>query len=303
MDSANQFVGQLYKYKHNEIVYGYMLEDIVRRMPWGEHFSVNHESKTVRHSIANGLERHQPSQMSRQLEIVLNGSRRLGLFDVLKGWRDEPLSIHGSGGVILERAGTALFGVLTIGVHLTAYTHSPDGLKLWIPRRAATKQTYPSMLDNTAAGSIGVGETPLFTVARESEEEASLAEILVRNNAKACGSISYFHIQDARAGGELGLMVPEIEYVFDLELPTGLVPKPSDGEVESFYLMTVSEVRKALRQRNFKPNCALVLIDFLIRRGLVTAENEKNYAEIISRLHRKLPFPMPSFGDPGLGSI
>jgi hypothetical protein len=40
----------------------------------------------------------------------------------------------------------------------------------------------------------------------------------------------------------------------------------------------------------FKPSCAAVMMDFFVRHGFITAENEVDYVEIVSRLHRKLPF-------------
>jgi len=41
----------------------------------------------------------------------------------------------------------------------------------------------------------------------------------------------------------------------------------------------------------FKPNCALVVLEFLVRHGILTAENEPDYVEIVARLHRRLEFP------------
>jgi len=52
----------------------------------------------------------------------------------------------------MERSATPLFGVVTYGVHMTAYVPGPDGVRpelLWIPRRSDSKTTYPGMLDNT----------------------------------------------------------------------------------------------------------------------------------------------------------
>lgn len=43
----------------------------------------------------------------------------------------------------------------------------------------------------------------------------------------------------------------------------------------------------------FKPNCALLVIDFFIRHGILTAENEKDYDEIKKRIHRDIVFPGP----------
>ena len=84
---------------------------------------------------------------------------------------------------------------------------------------------------------------------------------------------------------------PEVQYVYDLELPEDTIPKPGDDEVEEFYLWGVEEVQEAMRRGEFKPNCALVVLDFLVRHGILTTENERDYIEIVSRLHRKLEFP------------
>jgi len=163
-------------------------------------------------------------------------------------------------------------------------------MRIWVPRRSASKSTYASMLDNTVAGGIGTGETAFESLIRESQEEASLPEDVVRNGVKSTGTVTYFHIRDSRAGGETRLLQPECQYVYDLELDEDVVPKPSDDEVEGFELQTVEEVEQALRNGEFKPNCALVLLDFFVRHGVLTAE-DPGYIEIVARLHRRLEFP------------
>jgi isopentenyldiphosphate isomerase len=196
----------------------------------------------------------------------------------------------------IERSASALFGIVTYGVHMTCYTRvegASYGIKMWTPRRAKTKQTYPSMLDNAVAGGMATTEVPLECVIREANEEASLPAELVREKAEAQGTITYTYIRDDRAGGETGLIQPEVQYVYDLELPEGVVCKPNDSEVEEFYLWTVEEVQDAMGRGEFKPNCALLVLDFFIRWGILTEENEENYNEIKKRLHRNLDFPGP----------
>jgi len=166
-------------------------------------------------------------------------------------------------------------------------------MKLWIPRRAATKQTYGGMLDNTVAGGTATGEDPFESLVREAHEEASLPASLVRSKVSSHGTITYIYVRDSRAGGEIGLLQPECEYIYDLELPEDVVPQPSDGEVDEFYLWTVEEVQEAMARGEFKPNCAMVLLDFFIRHGILTEKNEKHYEEIKTRLHRKMDFPGP----------
>ncbi|TID25693.1 hypothetical protein E6O75_ATG03556 [Venturia nashicola] len=242
--------------------------------------------------------------------------RVTGHWKVLDKWRGELYAVFGPGGeevFRIERSASPLFGVVTYGVHLTAYTYTTSfsttnssgdnkaegekNMKIWVPRRSKTKQTYPGMLDNTVAGGITAGEAPFESVVREAMEEASLPEELVRKRAKAAGCVTYFHIRDSRAGGETGLLQPECQYVYDLDLTPAaeeeqVTCKPNDDEVEAFELLSMEEVLDALGKEEYKPNCAVVMIDFLVRHGIITRENERDYIEICSRLHRHLDFPI-----------
>lgn len=181
---------------------------------------------------------------------------------------------------------------MTFGIHLTAYVEGKDGIQIWVPRRAKDKATYPGMLDNTVAGGMAFGEDPLGSIIREATEEASFPEDLVRGGIKPAGTVSYFYIQDPREGEESGLLQPSIRYVFDLKVDANVVPIPGDSEVEGFSLWALDDLKKALAEGQFRPSSTLVLIDFFIRHGILTAENESDYVEIISRIHRKLPFPI-----------
>ena len=63
-------------------------------------------------------------------------------------------------------------------------------------------------------------------------------------------------------------------YNFDLELPADFVPVNADGEVEEFYLWPVEQVMDMVRDGDeFKFNCSLVVIDFLIRHGFIPPEH------------------------------
>ncbi|KAF2721537.1 hypothetical protein K431DRAFT_284693 [Polychaeton citri CBS 116435] len=240
-------------------------------------------------------------ERSRAMATVTQAMKGTDHFKVLRGWRNELYPVYGPTGQLLfsvERAASALFGIVTYGVHMTAYTFketkgSPDkGMLLWVPRRAKSKQTYGGMLDNTVAGGIATGENPFECLIREAQEEASLPQDIVRKDVKQVGTVTYFHIRDSRAGGETRLLQPECQYVYDLELAKDVVPKPNDDEVEGFELKNIGEVKEAMRNGEFKPNCALVLLDFFIRHGILTHADE-GYIEIVSRLHRRLEFPTP----------
>lgn len=251
-----------------------------------------------------------------------------GTFGVLKGWRDELWPVYGSADEVLysiERSGAGLLGVLRHGVHMMAYvlddgndtlsTAKPEEhsesqadslqsrMKIWISRRSPTKQTYPGMLDNTVAGGFSTGEEPFECMIREADEEASLSESLMRDKCRHTGIVTYIHITDERAGGESGQIYPEMQWIYDIELPSSVVPTPKDGEVAGFELMTVEQVQDELSKGSFKPNCALVLLEFFVRHGILTKENEPGFEEIVERMHRELPLPGPHSAYDNDGSI
>jgi len=65
------------------------------------------------------------------------------------------------------------------------------------------------------------------------------------------------------------------------------------GQSFSNELHDVGQVKKDLTDSKFKPNCALVTIDFFIRHGILTDENEPDIELIKKRMRRKMPFPGP----------
>lgn len=200
----------------------------------------------------------------------------------LKGWRNEEYGVYSSDNTLLfrlERAAAGILGIPTYGIHLTAYT---DNYKIWIPRRSYSKQTYPGMLDNTVAGGIAFGDSVIHTVIKECEEEANLPADIINNGIKSTGVVTYFYQKNDI------FAQPEIQYIFDLQVPDDVIPKPNDGEVESFKLMDVDEIKDALLSRQFKPNCALVMIEFFMRHGIITPDIEE-YVELSQSMHRQLP--------------
>ena len=273
---------------------GYVLPEIAAKFPSTTNVQIDHESFTFKPENIPSDPKDAADYRTKVLAQYLQHVRESGIFQVLEGWRNELYPVYGPDGGLLfsmERSASALFGILTYGVHMTAYTESAEGMKIWAPRRSPTKQTYPNMLDNTVAGGLSTGERPLECLIRESMEEASLPEHIARK-AKAVGTMTYFHLRDKMAGGEIGLCQPECQYVYDLLLPEDVSPIPGDNEAVDFQLLSLNEVKKALADGLFKPNCAMLLMDFFVRHGLITAESEPKYLEIVARLHRRLEFPM-----------
>ncbi|KAL5316593.1 hypothetical protein ACEPPN_015642 [Leptodophora sp. 'Broadleaf-Isolate-01'] len=270
--------------------HGFMLDSVVEKMPWTENFRIVPSSKEI-----HLIQKTSPSwegPCSDSIDALLDNARAMEAFPKLGRKRDEKYSIVGAKFPIgIERSASSLFGIIGQGVHMTVYSRTKSGLKFWIPRRNLNKSTYPGMLDNAVAGGVAAGETPFGCLVRESSEESGIPEQYVREHAKAGGTVTWFNISDLRAGGEIGLMNPGVLFVYDLEISEDVVLKPVDGDIHAFHLMDVDEVKTSIEEGKFKPSSANVMIDFFVRHSIITAEADKDYVDIVSRLHRRLGFP------------
>lgn len=267
---------------------GYIVPEIAERLAKSGHFTTS--GKTV--LVAASLDTFE----KRNAAFAEVGAAWRETDELLAhGWRDELYVVYSPRTqpyALIERAFSCLLGVVTYGVHVNGYVaaeNSSSGeIKMWVPRRLPTKQTYPGKLDNTIAGGLAYPHGLWANVVKECYEEGGLSAEFVEQNARSAGVVSYL----CQPYGPLGHAQPEMEYIYDLEFPleTEHVPHPVDGEAEHFTLMLLSEVCDRVRAGEFKPNCALIMVDFMIRHGVVTPENEPNYAEIVSRMHRRFPF-------------
>ncbi|PYH40163.1 putative thiamine pyrophosphokinase [Aspergillus saccharolyticus JOP 1030-1] len=271
--------------------HGLLIDSVVRAMPWTSDFDiVSHPYKEVRLRRPAG-----PDWQSQCTQIIahqMERARELGVFPQLGRLRGEWFPIVGARfPVAIDRSAFSMWGIIGQGVHMTVYTRNATGWQFWIPQRNPNKSTYPGLLDNAVAGGMAMGETPRECLVREAGEEAGLSADVVEKEARAAGTVTWMNISDARAGGQVGLINPGVLFVYDLEINEQEVLRPVDGDVYAFHRMGMLEVKEALLRKRFKPSSGAVMLDFLIRHGLVNPEEEKHYAEIVTRLHRKLPLP------------
>ena len=183
--------------------------------------------------------------------------------------------------VLIDRAAAAYFGIRAFGQHLNGFVTGPDGLKLWVGRRSADRVHYPGRLDHLVAGGLPYGIDLRENLLKECWEEAGIAEDLARA-ARPVGLITY--VAETPQG-----LKPDTLFCYDLELPEDFRPRCTDGEVAEFNLLPVQEVMELVRDTHeFKLNCNLVIIDFLIRHGLLGPEYP-GYAELATGLHTRLP--------------
>ena len=184
---------------------------------------------------------------------------------------------RGDGVVLIDRAAAAYFGIRAFGQHINGFVCDGDKIRMWVGRRAMDRKIYPGNLDQIAAGGLPYNLSLEDNLKKECYEEAGIPAELAEQ-AKYVSTISYY------ANSEKGYK-PDTLYCYDLELAADFVPVCTDGEVDSFELMPIGEVVELVRDTDeFKLNCNLVIIDFLIRHGYIKSEHPE-YAELAQGLY------------------
>ncbi len=178
-------------------------------------------------------------------------------------WRGEAFDVRADhrGPVLakIDRGALPLYGIGAVGVHVNGLV---SGTHLWVARRAADKALDPGKLDHVVAGGVPAGLDPAATLVKEAAEEAAIPADLA---SRAVHVATLGYAMDRVEG-----LRRDTLQCYDLNIPAGFVPRPSDGEVEAFELWPLERVFEAVRDTDaFKFNVNLVLIDLFIRRGLI----------------------------------
>lgn len=231
--------------------------DGVRLAPSLTHFDARSEAlgRAAEACVAAGLQRKLRSED----------------YAIKNSWHDDVIAR-------INRGAVPVFGVKSYGVHMNGWRRRDDGgVSIWVGRRAMDKAVAPGKLDNMVAGGQPFGLSLKDNLVKEAGEEASMTEGLARL-ARPVGCISY--IMETASG-----LRDDVMYCFDLETPADFTPVNADGETQYFTLMPAEDIAAAIRSGDgFKFNVNLVMIDFLIRHGLITPDEEPDYASIVSGL-------------------
>jgi 8-oxo-dGTP pyrophosphatase MutT (NUDIX family) len=182
------------------------------------------------------------------------------------GWRGEAFDVRASpeGPALTEidRAALPAFGLWAAGSHVNGLVRRNDGIWLWVARRAADKAIDPGKLDHIVAGGVPAGLSPWQTMLKEAAEEAAIPAALAAQ-AVPVGRLAYAM---ERPEG----LRRDVLHLYDLWLPEDFIPRPRDGEVESFALWPLARVLATMAEGDaFKFNVSLVLIDLCLRHRLI----------------------------------
>ena len=252
---------------------------------------------TLSNEVGNTIEQRTDAVMR-----VMENLRDEG---IIKGWRDEllPLSTgyYNDPVLLVERAAAPFLGMQQYGVHINGLVKEESIQqqqvtaveKMWIARRSKTKSKYPNMLDHIVAGGQPAGLGLMENVIKECAEEAGISEEMTLSGIHSTGAISYEQFEPFSSNDNDydndpydGLISRSLLFNYDLYLPNDFTPKVVDGEVEEFFLWSIDEVIESM-DKNYsdpiKPNCYLVIIDFLLRKGYISPEIP-GYLDILKEL-------------------
>lgn len=197
-----------------------------------------------------------------RLEALTRAMAEVGLMR----WRGEAFDVlatpDGPALSRIDRGALPVFGLLARGAHLNGLVRRPEGVFLWVARRAAHRALDPGKLDHLAAGGVAAGYSPHETLVKEAGEEAAIPpELAARAQPRARLAYSMERHEGLRR---------DLIHGFDLDLPEEFAPHAADGEAESFALWPLAQALARVREtEDFKFNVALVLIDLGLREGLI----------------------------------
>ncbi|KAK4182487.1 NUDIX hydrolase domain-like protein [Podospora australis] len=269
---------------------GYLASHFVSRLPLTEkYWTINPTARTI--TITS------PKETFESRSDVLNTTLRAGHeayptnnIRSLKNWSNElfPLLYPLTREVILELdgCGVDMLGIINESVFLVASTlgSSPETRKVWVARRAMWKAAWPGMLDCTAGGGLASNETPLDGIVREAWEEVRLDRAYIREHAKYVGE-NRLQLCETEVGEEGCQM--QAQHLFEVELPENMIPEIGDGEVMGVCLLGVDDLKQKMREGEVKPASCMVWLDWMIRHGYLTEDNERDLEEIKRRLKRE----------------
>eukprot|EP00927_Polykrikos_kofoidii_P073340 TRINITY_DN69380_c0_g1_i1.p1 TRINITY_DN69380_c0_g1~~TRINITY_DN69380_c0_g1_i1.p1 ORF type:complete len:567 (+),score=65.59 TRINITY_DN69380_c0_g1_i1:79-1779(+) len=245
------------------------IEEFRLRAEW----DISHERRT--HALDLATER-----------LIERGKlcRRHGeLVPVSEGWGQQELCV-------VDENAAPLFGVTSLGVHLIAYTtEEPSGRVngVWMAQRTPlrsnpTSSLWPHRWDPTVAGGAKAGLSLYDNVLKKAAEEAGIESPITVSRIVASGCTS---LMTANPDGSD--LKQSLYFAWDLRVDTGFKPQPADGDVHEFALWSLAELEREVRTGvRLRPAMVPVMVAFLIRHGIITADTEPDYVRLLSALHR-----------------
>ena len=130
-------------------------------------------------------------------------------------------------------------GLLHGASEVWIWRRSGDQIELLLQKRGASKQTWPNLLDISAAGHIDLDEEPVTAAIRETSEELGLE--LTEDDLAFIGQTDQYMV------AEDGSIENELLWVYAFQLDDASNLKLSEREVDSVAWKTLEQFKREVR--------------------------------------------------------
>lgn len=186
----------------------------------------------------------------------------------------------------VERGASPFFGIQAWGTHCTIYRKKDNGdeddndnIEILVPIRAAHKK-WPNMYDSSVAGGLAFPSneiiSPRYNMIKECLEETGLDLNKIDNKYQLnyLGQTSHLKINSDRRQYK-----PRTQINYEVQVDKNFKPDAVDGEVASFQWFSPEKIisMDILVNGSFKPNSAVVLVQFLMAKKLVHCDDWQKF--------------------------
>ena len=157
---------------------------------------------------------------------------------------------------IIKRNFLPLFGFPSYGVHCNIWKKHKDKFVIYFAKRSEKLKSFPGYIDNTVAGGQPTNLSIIGNLKKEAYEEAGINSKYLAK-IKRGNVVNYFHNNNNN-------FISAIIFNYHLYKVDELELKNIDGEVQSFFSLTLENIYKLLEKNQLKPNCIIPILDFIL---------------------------------------
>ena len=156
----------------------------------------------------------------------------------------------------IKRSFLSLFGFPSYGVHCNVWRKHKDKFIIYFAKRSEKLKSFPGYIDNTVAGGQPINLSILENLKKEAYEEAGISRKYLKKVQRG-NIVSYFHNNNNN-------FISAVIFNYHLNKIDELELKNIDGEVESFFSLTLENIYKLIEKNLLKPNCIIPILDFIL---------------------------------------
>jgi isopentenyldiphosphate isomerase len=161
----------------------------------------------------------------------------------LQSYSEQGLPINGKG---ISRDDAFSQGLLHAASHVWVWRIQDGALEVLLQKRAPTMHTWPGCYDISAAGHVGMDESPLHAAVREAKEEINLSAHEY--------DLKLFSVIRANLVAPSGAKEHEFQWLYSLKCPDDTDFSLQKSEVSSLFWLLVEQLKHEYLDNQYVPH-------------------------------------------------